>query len=171
MTGERARAIAGTILFLCVAPGTFCVFVPWWISRWQMQPPFFGFDPIRWLGVLVLAVGALLVIETFARFALQGLGTPAPIAPTRTLVVTGSYRYVRNPMYVGVLSVVFGQGLLFGNGWVLLYGLAAWAAVHGFVLAYEEPTLARTYGDQYARYRANVRRWLPRLRPWSGRPA
>jgi protein-S-isoprenylcysteine O-methyltransferase Ste14 len=166
MSSERRRAVAGSILFLFVAPGTFSVLLPWVMSRWHLQPAFFGLEPIRWLGVLVLVGGAVLVVETFARFALQGLGTPAPIAPTRTLVVTGTYRYVRNPMYLGVLSLVFGQGLLFAHAGILLYGLVFWAIVHAFVLTYEEPTLAETYGEQYARYRANVRRWLPRLTPW-----
>ena len=95
-------------------------------------------------------------------------GTPAPIAPTKTLVVTGSYRFVRNPMYVAVVSLILGQGLLFGSGAVLVYGLIVWGTVHAFVLVYEEPTLSGNYGEQYERYRANVRRWIPRLTPWRG---
>ena len=74
-------------------------------------------------------------------------------------------------MYLGVLSLVFGQSPLFGNIDLLLYGLVFWAIVHAFVLSYEEPTLAATYGEQYARYRANVRRWLPRLSPWQAQAA
>ena len=109
----------------------------------------------------------MLLIETFSRFALQGLGTPAPIAPTKTLVVTGSYRFVRNPMYVAVVSLILGQALLLGSVGTLIWGVVVWLTVHAFVLAYEEPTLSRTYGEQYDRYRANVRRWIPRLTPWS----
>jgi protein-S-isoprenylcysteine O-methyltransferase Ste14 len=136
-----------------------------------MAPPFLGFEPFRWLGAALLALGAVLLIETFARFALQGLGTPAPIAPTKPLVVTGSYRFVRNPMYLAVLSLVLGQALLLGSTSVLVYGLIFWAIVHAFVLAYEEPTLGDAYGEQYVRYRQNVRRWLPRLTPWRDAPA
>jgi protein-S-isoprenylcysteine O-methyltransferase Ste14 len=110
----------------------------------------------------------VLLLETFSRFALQGLGTPAPIAPTKTLVVTGSYRFVRNPMYVAVVWLIFGQGLWFGNGGVLAWGVLVWLTVHLFVLSYEEPTLSGDYGEQYERYRANVRRWIPRLTPWRG---
>jgi protein-S-isoprenylcysteine O-methyltransferase Ste14 len=162
----RGRAILGSIGFLFVAPGIVAGVVPWWISRWEMAPAFFGFEPFRWLGGVLLALGAVILVETFARFALEGLGTPAPIAPTKTLVVTGSYRFVRNPMYLAVVSLVLGQALLLGNPGVLIYGAVAWAIVHAFVLGYEEPTLARSYGAQYERYRRHVRRGLPRLSPW-----
>ena len=108
-----------------------------------------------------------MLVETFARFALQGRGTPAPVYPTETLVVTGSYRFVRNPMYVAVVSLILGQGLLFGNLAVLAYGAAIWLIVHLFVISYEEPTLARSFGARYERYKANVRRWIPRLTPWT----
>ena len=164
---ERFKAIAGSVVFLFVAPGIVAGVIPWSISLYVQQPPLFGLEPMRWLGVLLLALGAVLLAETFARFALQGLGTPAPIAPTRTLVVTGSYRFVRNPMYVAVVSLILGQGLLFGNWLVLAYGAVVWLTVHLFVLSYEEPTLRRSYGEQYERYCANVRRWIPRLTPFT----
>jgi protein-S-isoprenylcysteine O-methyltransferase Ste14 len=168
MDHQRSKAIAGSVLFLCVAPGVVAGLIPWWISGYEMQPALLGLEPIRWLGILLLGLGAVLLGETFARFALQGLGTPAPIAPTRTLVVTGSYRFVRNPMYVAVIALILGQALWLGSLWTLGYGLLVWLTVHLFVLAYEEPTLSRTFGAQYAQYRANVRRWIPRLTPWRG---
>jgi protein-S-isoprenylcysteine O-methyltransferase Ste14 len=164
---ERLKAVIGSIVFLFVAPGIVAGAIPWWISQYQMQPAFLGIEPIRWAGALLLALGAVLLLETFARFALQGLGTPAPIAPTRSLVVTGSYRFVRNPMYVAVVSLILGQALLLGSLGTLLWAAVVWLTVHLFVLGYEEPTLSRTYGEQYDRYRANVRRWIPRLKPWS----
>lgn len=164
----RTGAIAGSILFLFVAPGIVAGVIPGAISQYRLQPPFFGLEPLRWLGVLLLIFGGGLLLETFARFALQGLGTPAPIAPSQTLVVTGSYRFVRNPMYLAVLSLIIGQALLLGDVVVLGYGLVMWLIVHLFVLSYEEPTLGASYGDQYDRYRANVRRWLPRVTPWRG---
>jgi protein-S-isoprenylcysteine O-methyltransferase Ste14 len=164
---ERARAIIGSIVFLFVAPGIVAGVIPWAISGYQLEPPLLGFEPLRWIGVALLILGAILLIETFSRFALQGLGTPAPIAPTKTLVVTGSYRFVRNPMYVAVVSLILGQALWFGSVGTLIWGIVVWLTVHAFVLAYEEPTLSSTYGVQYDRYRANVRRWIPRLTPWS----
>ncbi len=162
----RLRAIAGSIVFLFVAPGIVAGLIPWGLSQYRLLPPLLGVEPLRWLGGLLLVLGGALLLETFARFALQGRGTPAPIAPTATLVVTGSYRFVRNPMYVAVVSLILGQGLLLGNALVLGYGLVVWLTVHFFVLAYEEPTLSATYGAQYDRYRAHVRRWVPRLTPW-----
>jgi protein-S-isoprenylcysteine O-methyltransferase Ste14 len=160
--------VLGSILFLFVAPGVVAGFIPWAMSRYEIGPPLLGFEPFRWLGIALLALGAVLLIETFARFALQGRGTPAPIYPTRTLVITGSYRFVRNPMYVAVVSLILGQAFLFGNFAVLIYGLVVWLTVHLFVLGYEEPTLKETFGSEYDAYRRGVRRWIPRLTPWRG---
>ena len=89
-----------------------------------------------------------------------------PLAPTQRLVVTGFNRYVRNPMYVGLLVVILGQALLFASLGLVVYAAVAWATTAAFVRWYEEPTLHRTYGSEYDAYRANVRGWLPRLRPW-----
>src|SRR5262249_3859812 len=100
----------------------------------------------------------------FARFALQGRGTPAPVLPTEHLVITGPNRYVRNPIYLALVSIVLGQGLVVGNTTVLIYGAVLWLSFHVFVLAYEEPTLRGTFGAQYDAYCANVPRWLPQLR-------
>jgi protein-S-isoprenylcysteine O-methyltransferase Ste14 len=108
------------------------------------------------------------VADSFAQFALKGLGTPAPVFPTRHLVITGFYRYVRNPMYVAVVAVIIGQGLIFGNMRVLAYGALIWLGFHVFVVAYEEPTLQATFGSEYERFRAGVPRWIPRLSPWQG---
>lgn len=162
----RLKAVIGSVVFLFVAPGIIAGAIPGALSGYRFAPALLGVEPIRWVGGLLLLLGAVLLIETFARFALQGLGTPAPIAPTKTLVVTGSYRFVRNPMYVAVVSLILGQGLWFGSVPVLVWGLIVWLTVHLFVLAYEEPTLSRDYGAQYDRYRAHVRRWIPRLTPW-----
>src|ERR1700727_1293719 len=99
---ERARAVIGSAIFLVIAPGTVAVWVPWTFDRWHMAPPLLGFAPFRAIGVALLIVGLPVLLDSFARFALQGLGTPAPVAPPRRLVVTGLYRFVRNPMYVAL---------------------------------------------------------------------
>ena len=129
-----------------------------------MAPPLFGWVAFRVIGALLIGAGLPLLLDSFARFALQGLGTPAPIAPPRHLVVSGLYRYVRNPMYVTVLWMIAGQGLLFGSVQVLEYGLAAFVVVHLFVLLYEEPTLRSKFGGEYEDYCKNVRRWWPRMK-------
>ncbi|MBN9362076.1 MULTISPECIES: isoprenylcysteine carboxylmethyltransferase family protein [unclassified Devosia] len=166
-SNSRIGPITGSVIFLFVAPGVVAGLIPYWISGWQVGPALGGFEPVRWLGMLLLLLGGVLLAETFSRFALQGRGTPAPVYPTETLVVTGSYRFVRNPMYVAVVSLILGQALLFGSLPVLAYGALIWLTVHLFVISYEEPTLERSFGGQYERYRANVRRWIPRLTPWT----
>jgi len=153
-------------IFLVIAPGIVAGYVPWRISRWQVGAPLLGTVAFRVIGGLLILAALPVLLDSFARFALQGLGTPAPIFPTRHLVVSGLFRYVRNPMYVAVVSLILGQGLLFGSIRVLEYGIAVWGAFYLFVLIYEEPTLRKTYGPEYEQFCANVPRWIPRLRPW-----
>jgi protein-S-isoprenylcysteine O-methyltransferase Ste14 len=161
---QRAVAIIGSAIFLVIAPGTLAVYVPWYLTHWQFAPALF---PIaRVLGVALIVAGLPILLDSFARFALQGLGTPAPVMPPKRLVVTGFYRYVRNPMYVAVTALIAGQGLLFGSVTVLEYGAILWGGFFLFVVAYEEPVLDQQFADEYKRYRANVRRWLPRITPW-----
>jgi protein-S-isoprenylcysteine O-methyltransferase Ste14 len=167
----RGRALLGSFAFLGLAPGTAAGLVPWWITRWEMRPPLAGVAAFRLLGAALAAVGAAAIVESFVRFAVRGLGTPAPVLPPRRLVVTGLYRHVRNPMYVGLVSVVVGQALLFGNATLLGYGLVLWIAFHLFVLVHEEPALVRKFGAEYDAFRANVPRWIPRLRGWRAPPA
>jgi protein-S-isoprenylcysteine O-methyltransferase Ste14 len=138
------------------------------MTRWEFQPAFLGLEVTRGVGVLLILIGLPGLVDSFARFALQGLGTPAPVAPTKNLVVTGLYRYVRNPIYVAVTAIILGQALLFGAWGLILLGAGFLLACHLFVVAYEEPTLQRTFGAEYEAYRSNVPRWIPRVRPWRG---
>ena len=165
---RRVFAIAGSALFLVLAPGAVAGLAPWWISRWRFESSWFGWLPLRVVGGMPIAAGIPVLLDSFARFAVQGLGTPAPVFPTRRLVIAGLYRFVRNPMYVAVLSVIAGQALLLGNLRVLQYGALVGLGFHLFVVAYEEPTLRSTFGEEYERYCAAVPRWKPRLRPWQG---
>jgi protein-S-isoprenylcysteine O-methyltransferase Ste14 len=158
--------VVGTLLFLVIAPGAIAGFVPWALSGWTFAPPFLGWSGTRVVGAALIVAGAGVVLESFARFALVGRGTPAPPLPTEQLVVSGLYRHVRNPMYVGVVAMVFGQALLFGNRELAFYGAVLWMGFFVFVLAYEEPTLRRRYGARYAQYCQDVGRWWPRLTPW-----
>jgi protein-S-isoprenylcysteine O-methyltransferase Ste14 len=164
----RIWPILGSAVFLVIAPGIVAGYVPWRICRWHVAAPLLGFSWIRVIGVLLIAAGLPVLLDSFARFALQGLGTPAPVYPTQHLVVSGWYRYVRNPMYVAVASLIFGQGLFFGTMGVLEYGAAVWVCFFLFVLLYEEPTLRRSFGADYEAFCANVPRWIPRLRAWRG---
>jgi len=163
---SKAIAILGSALFFVVAPLALAGFVPWWMTQWEFRPAFFGVELTRAFGGMLLFAGVPGLVDSFTRFALEGLGTPAPIAPTQKLVVTGLYRFVRNPMYIAVVAVIFGQALLFGDQPLLWYGALFWLACHIFVVTYEEPTLKRTFGLEYETFRANVPRWIPRLTPW-----
>ena len=163
---QKTIAVLGSALFFAVAPSVLAGVIPWSITHWEFRPPFFDLRATRAVGMLLIAAGLPGLIDSFARFALQGLGTPAPIAPPQNLVVTGLYRYVRNPMYVAVVAVILGQGILFGDWRLLIYGALMWLAFHAFVLAYEEPVLAESFGAQYEDFCANVPRWIPRLTPW-----
>jgi protein-S-isoprenylcysteine O-methyltransferase Ste14 len=165
---RKELAVLGSATFLVIAPGIVAGYVPWRICRWRVEAPLLGLSGLRVVGLLLMAAGIPILLDSFARFALKGLGTPAPILPTRHLVVSGLYRYVRNPMYLAVASLVFGQGLFFGSAAVIRYGLGVCVAFHLFVLLYEEPTLRSSYGPDYRQFCAHVPRWLPRLRPWQG---
>ena len=164
-TASSASAWIGTIVFLLLAPGVVAGFIPWLISGWTLHDwgaAAWVVLPIAWVAI---AVGAAFLLHAFALFARHS-GTPAPIAPTETLVVTGIYRFVRNPMYLAVVTIILGQALLFGSLWLVLYAVIVLAAVVAFVKGYEEPTLTSEYGEQYLDYRRNVPGWWPRLRPW-----
>lgn len=163
-------AIAGSAVFLIVAPGFVAGLAPWWISRWRLEAPFFGMPIFRFAGGPLIALGVIALLDSFIRFAVQGVGTPAPVFPTRHLVVTGLYRYVRNPMYVAVVSVIFGQALILENVTLLEYGALVWLLFQLFVLGYEEPALRASFGSEYKLFCTQVPRWIPRLTSWRGRP-
>src|SRR4249919_3025334 len=166
---SKVIAVLGSALFFVIAPLVLAGFVPWWVTQWEFRPAFFGVDLTRILGGILIIVGVPGLVDSFARFALEGLGTPAPIAPTQKLVVTGLYRYVRNPIYIAVVAVILGQAILFGDWRLMTYGGLMWLAFHAFVLTYEEPVLAQQFGVQYEDFRANVPRWIPRLSPWQSK--
>lgn len=162
---RRLHAAIGSVVFLVVAPGTAAGLVPWLLTGWDSaDPPAIAFG----LGVALVVAGVAGLVQAFARFVLEGRGTPAPIAPPDQLVVGGQYRYVRNPMYVAVTASIAGQALLLGRWALLLYAALFWATTAAFVRLYEEPALAARYGAQYDAYRRAVPAWRPRLRPWRG---
>lgn len=160
MTSRLAAAL-GSLVFLVVAPGTVAGLVPWLITGWRSTDPWLG---LHVLGVVLIALGAGVLLSAFGRFALEGIGTPAPVAPTETLVVSGLYRRVRNPMYLAVVATIVGQALLLGQPILLPYTLIFLAVVAAFVKLYEEPVLSRRYGPQYEEYRRAVPAWWPRFR-------
>jgi protein-S-isoprenylcysteine O-methyltransferase Ste14 len=164
---RRSTAAVGSGVFFVVAPCVVAGLVPWLISGWDLPRPSSPLAIVRMTAGVVLLVPAVVVlVRAFARFVVEGGGTPAPVAPTERLVVGGDYRFVRNPMYLAVVTSVLGQAMIFGSLALLGYALAVWAITAAFVRWYEEPLLLERYGDEYQRYREAVRAWVPRLRPW-----
>ena len=164
---QRSAAALGSAVFFIAAPGVVAGLVPWLITGWHVEKPSSTFAVVRIaVGAVILVAAVTVLIRAFARFVVEGSGTPAPIGPTERLVVGGDYRFVRNPMYLAVVSAIFAQAMIFGSVGLLLYGIAIWAVMAAFVRWYEEPTLEERYGDQYDRYRQAVRAWIPRLRPY-----
>jgi len=151
----------GSAAFFAVAPGVVAGLLPWWLTGWRFAP---FWPPFRVLGAALIVVAAPVLIAAFARFVVEGLGTPAPVAPTQHLVVGGVYRYVRNPMYVAVVTAIVGQALLFGQLGLLAYAVIAGAAMWAFATFFEEPYLADRYGEEYEAYRRSVPGWWPRFR-------
>jgi protein-S-isoprenylcysteine O-methyltransferase Ste14 len=164
---RRLWSVVGSTVFFFLAPGIVAFLIPWWIAQAAAEPLWNGAGWARWIGLAVGALGLAELIECFARFAVQGEGTPAPVAPTKHLVVSGAYRHVRNPMYVAVVAIILGWTLWFGSWMLLLYAALVWLCFTAFVLVYEEPTLHAAFGKQYETYCANVGRWIPRLSPWT----
>jgi protein-S-isoprenylcysteine O-methyltransferase Ste14 len=169
VTERRAwRAGVGSLVFFLLVPGTVAGWVPYWLTGWHTSTAFRGQHVSRLVGAIVIVAGLLSLVDSFVRFALLGRGTPAPVAHPTTLVVSGPYRHVRNPMYVAVLLVLIGQSFLLGSVAVLGYCLLVGALFHAFVVFYEEPTLVARFGPSYELYRKHVKRWWPRIRPWRG---
>ena len=164
---SKLGPIVGSFVFFWVAPASIAGWLPYMLSGWRIHPPLLGVPAGRIVGGVIAVVGAAGLVECFARFAIKGRGTPAPIAPTEYFVASGLYRHVRNPMYVGVVTVIVGQALVLGSVALLEYAGVVWLAFHVFVRVYEEPTLRRRFGSPYEVYRTNVPRWWPRMKPWS----
>ena len=164
----RIGPYIGSLVFLVIVPGAVAGWVPYLLSNWRIQPPLLGSSIGQVVGGVLIAVAVGILVECTWRFAKEGRGTPAPFAPVEMLVVSGFYRYVRNPMYVAVVTVIVGQALFFGSFILLFYAGFVWLLFHGFVLLYEEPSLRKKYGSKYEAYRINVRRWWPSIRPWEG---
>jgi protein-S-isoprenylcysteine O-methyltransferase Ste14 len=163
---KRLTAALGSAVFFIVAPCVVAGVVPWLLTGWEFGPPWPAPVLIAVIGVLITVAGAAVLVNAFVRFAWEGRGTPAPVAPTEELVITGPYRWVRNPMYLAVVAAIIGQALLLRQVSLLIYAAVVAAAFLTFVKLYEERVLSERYGEAYRSYRAAVPGWIPRPRPW-----
>lgn len=160
----RMFLLLKNILFTVFVPGTVAVYMP---LRVISRPPAtmsFGWQACQVAALLPLLLGGAIYFWCLWDFAVSGLGTPAPIDAPKRLVVRGLYRYVRNPMYVGVLLVIIGWAVFLQSKEILIYGVVVGIFFHLFVSVVEEPVLERKFGEAYLRYCQEVGRWLPRAR-------
>jgi protein-S-isoprenylcysteine O-methyltransferase Ste14 len=164
---RRARAAVGSLIFFLVAPCVVAGLVPYRLTGWQSASSADAWLPVRWAGLVMLIVAVGILVSAFVRFVVEGIGTPAPVAPTERLVVGGLYRYVRNPMYLAVIGSIVGQAMLLLQPILLGYAVVAFAAMAAFVRWYEEPTLRERFGPSYVDYCRAVRGWWPRRQPYA----
>ena len=160
---RRSVAAWGSAGFFVVAPGVVAGVIPGWVTGWwdRGDAPAY-LVPLRAVGVLLVVAGVAVLVPAFVRFVAEGIGTPAPAAPTEQLVVGGLYRHVRNPMYLAVIAIVVGPALRLARPGRGVYAAVAAAAMVSFVTWYEEPALRRQHGEAYDAYRRAVPGWLPR---------
>lgn len=149
-----------TLIFTMLVPGTVIILIPRWLLATEHSEPIGAF---RFVGLIPLAIGVAIYLWCAWDFATAGKGTPVVFDPPKRLVVRGLYKFVRNPMYVGILSILFGEALLFTSAYLFGYAVLVTTIFHSFVVLYEEPALGKKFGDEYRHYRARVPRWLPSL--------
>ena len=149
-----------TLLFTIFVPGSVTVLVPGLLMMWGWTPAVISVEPARWLGPPILFLGVCIYAWTAWDFTFTGKGTPLPVDAPGKLVVRGLYKYSRNPMYIGVLSVIVGEAFILQHLTLLIYAALVFSVFQTFIIVYEEPTLRRLFGDEYRDYCARVPRWL-----------
>lgn len=165
MPGFRTSVVVSILFTLFGGPALVLVLVPWYITHFRI--PALSSAGWTFVSVVLIAAGLVPLLESIGRFVVVGRGTLMPAVPTEHLVSSGLYRYMRNPMYAGVITALAGEALLFRSRDMLVYLGIVWLIMHAFVCLYEEPRLARTFGEEYIRFRENVPRWMPRRSPWT----
>ena len=151
-----------TIIFTIFIPGTVTILIPYWLLSSPSAPTPIQLGAFRYFGMLPLLIGIAIYVWCAWDFTFAGKGTPAPFDPPKELVVRGLYRYVRNPMYVGIVSILLGEALLFASWSLFAYTAFAFIFYSLVVVLYEEPALRHKFGESYREYCKRVRRWIPR---------
>jgi protein-S-isoprenylcysteine O-methyltransferase Ste14 len=160
---RRPAAAATSVAWFAAMGGTFGCLLPYLSNDWHFREPLPYWGVARVAGLLLICAGLVPVVTSFIGFFKAG-GTPVPSAAPPRLVVTGFYRYVRNPIYVGFLITLIGQSLLFGSLGLVEYAAVAWCVGAAAARLSEEPVLTRKFGDEYRAYLRAVRAWIPRRR-------
>jgi len=158
-------ALLGTLLYLLLLLPFFLIWIPYRILLSPEQIYVFDIGIFRYLGLVPIALGVVIYVFCSLSFVFIGKGTPIPFTPTKELVVTGLYRFVRNPLYIAGVFVLVGEALLFQSIGIFFYCLVLFGGFNLHVLM-EETLLADKFGTSYERYRNSVPRWIPRLKPY-----
>lgn len=153
-------------VFTVIVPGTMAGVIPYLLTDGWRRGDLLGLSGAWIAGVVLIALGLPVLLIAIYKFASDGLGTPLPAAPTRCLVVTGPHRFVRNPMYLAVATVIVGQALVLGQAVLLWYAVLFMLMTAAFVFFYEQPTLQTQFGEDYRRCCESVPAWLPRVTPY-----
>ena len=153
-----------SIFFTFLLPGTVTLLIPYWLLSANATRITSSNPAIRFLGIPLVVIGAVGLLWCVWEFFSEGRGTLAPIDPPKHLVVRGPYKYVRNPMYVSVVTILLGEALFFASKEILIEAAIFVVMTSLFVMLYEEPTLRRQFGESYERYLRAVGRWIPRFR-------
>ena len=149
-----------SLFFTFLLPGTVAVLIPYWLVSSTVRV-----RSIRWfqyLGLPLILIGAAGLLGCIWQFFSEGHGTLAPIDAPKELVVRGLYKYVRNPMYVSVVTILVGEAFVFGSSAIIIEAVIFIALAYLFVVFYEEPSLRRRFGESYEKYSYRVGRWVPR---------
>jgi protein-S-isoprenylcysteine O-methyltransferase Ste14 len=163
---ETIKAILGTLGFLFVLLPVFFIGIPYKILSSPNHSLLFDIGPFRYFGWVLIIAGFLIYFWCSLSFVFSGKGTPIYTMPPKKLVVSGLYRFVRNPMYIGAFLILAGEVLLFQSQDLFAYFLLMFAIINVHVLAFEEPRLSNLFGETYQHYRTSVRRWIPRITPY-----
>ena len=158
-------AILGTLIYLLLLLPFFLIWIPYRILLLPEQIYVFDIGVFRYLGLVPIALGVIIYVFCSLSFVFIGKGTPVPFTPTKELIVTGLYRFVRNPLYIAGVFVLAGEALLFQSIGIFIYCLVMFGGFNFHVLM-EEELLADKFGETYKRYRNSVPRWIPRLKPY-----
>ncbi len=165
---RKSTAAVVSVAWGVAMAGTFACLLPYLLGEWHFHHPLPYWEVAQAAGAVLICAGLVPVVHSFTEFT-KADGTPVPLASPPRLVVSGFYRYVRNPIYVGSLAIMTGEALLFGSTGLLEYTAVAWCVGAAAVRFYEEPILTRKFGADYRDYQHAVRAWAPRLHPWTPR--
>jgi protein-S-isoprenylcysteine O-methyltransferase Ste14 len=152
--------ILKNLLFTLIAPCSVALYIPYLLTRRETVKG--GLSPV--VAILFFAIGGVIYFWCLWHFASYGRGTPAPIDSPKKLVIRGLYKYVRNPMYVGVITTILGWVILYHSWFLLIYAFFVWICFELFIVFYEEPHLRKFFGDEYEQYCARVGRWIPKIK-------